>query len=96
MTRRSSRTTRLYAPRTRGRTRSERLDRVGGRLVGQERGEELRVGAGGEAARARPAARSSSSRVFTRLPLCPIASARRGPRRSVGWAFSQTVEPVVE
>ena len=31
----------------------------------------------------------SRSRVLTRLPLCPIASARRGPRRYVGWAFSQ-------
>ena len=38
----------------------------------------------------------SSSRVFTRLPLWPIASARRGPSRNVGWAFSQTVDPVVE
>ena len=38
----------------------------------------------------------SSSRVFTRFPLWPIASARRGPSRNVGWAFSQTVEPVVE
>ena len=39
---------------------------------------------------------ASSSRVLTRLPLWPIASARRGPSRKVGWAFSQTVEPVVE
>ena len=31
--------------------------------------------------------------MLTRLPLCPIASARRGPSRSVGWAFSQTVLP---
>ncbi len=43
-----------------------------------------------------PESFASSSRVFTRFPLWPIASARRGPRRSVGWAFSQIVEPVVE
>src|SRR6185436_13836556 len=43
-----------------------------------------------------PSSCSSSSRVLTRLPLWPIATARRGPRRKVGWAFSQTVEPVVE
>ena len=49
------------------------------------------------ARRARPPSSwVSSSRVFTRLPLCPIATARRGPSRNVGWAFSQIVEPVVE
>ena len=34
----------MYAPRTRGRSRSERIDRVGRRLVGEERRQELRVG----------------------------------------------------
>ena len=43
-----------------------------------------------------PVSWASSSRVLTRLPLWPMATARRGPRRYVGWAFSQTVEPVVE
>ena len=43
-----------------------------------------------------PVSCPSSSRVLTRLPLCPMAIARRGPWRYVGWAFSQTVEPVVE
>ena len=40
-----------------------------------------------------PLSCSSRSRVLTRLPLWPMASARRGPSRYVGWAFSQIVEP---
>ena len=43
-----------------------------------------------------PRSWSSSSRVLTRLPLWPSEIARRGPSRSVGWEFSQIVEPVVE
>src|SRR4029079_14369853 len=85
------------------------VDRVRGRLVGEEGGQELpgRPGRGGRAVRSSvsveagrrarpPRSWPSSSRVFTTLPLWPIASARRGPRRNVGWAFSHTVEPVVE
>ena len=64
-----------------GQDPDERLDRVGGRLVGEERGQELRVGRGRQAGAAAARAGSSSSRVLTRLPLWPIASARRGPRR---------------
>ena len=74
----------------------ERLDRVGRRLVGEQRGQQLRVGRGRQPGATAGAAGSSSSRVLTRLPLWPIASARRGPSRYVGWAFSQTVDPVVE
>ena len=48
MTRRLSRMTRLNAPRTRGSTWTQRLDRVRGRLVGEQRGQQLGVGRGGQ------------------------------------------------
>jgi hypothetical protein len=37
-----------------------------------------------------------SSAVLVRLPLCPSAMAPWPAARKVGWAFSQTEEPVVE
>ena len=95
MTRRSSRITRLYAPRTRGRTRwSASTVSAAGSSARSAVSSSVSVEAG---RRARPPRScSSSSRVLTRLPLWPMASARRGPSRYVGWAFSQIVEPVVE
>ncbi len=39
---------------------------------------------------------AASSAVFTRFPLCPRASEPWTVARKVGWAFSQTEEPVVE
>ena len=80
MTRRSSRTTRLYAPRTRGRTRrSASTVSAAGSSARSAVSSSVSVEAG---RRARPPVSwSSSSRVLTRLPLWPIASARRGPRR---------------
>ena len=42
------------------------------------------------------ASRSSSSSVFVRLPLWASASEPRGVEAKVGWAFRQTLEPVVE
>ncbi len=39
---------------------------------------------------------AASSAVFTRFPLCPRASEPCTVARKVGWAFSQTEEPVVE
>ena len=95
ITRRSSRITRLYAPRTRGRTRrSASTVSAAGSSASSAVSSSVSVEAG---RRARPPRSCSSrSRVLTRLPLWPIASARRGPSRYVGWAFSQMVEPVVE
>ena len=44
-----------------------------------------------------PSSWVSSSRVFTRLPLCPSATPVPAVvLRNTGWAFSQVVEPVVE
>ena len=95
MTRFSSSTTSVYAPRTVGRTRTRASTvSAAGSSARRAVSSSVSVEAG---SRARPPrSRVRSSRVFTRLPLWPIASARRGPSRNVGWAFSQTVEPVVE
>ena len=95
MTRRSSRMTRLNAPRTRGRTwTSAWTVSAAGSSARSAVSSSVSVEAG---SRARPPSSwVSRSRVLTRLPLWPIAIARRGPRRYVGWAFSQIVEPVVE
>jgi hypothetical protein len=45
-----------------------------------------------------PSRRSSarSSPVFVRLPLWPSATVRAGPCWTIGCAFAQCVEPVVE
>ena len=45
-----------------------------------------------------PSASSSarSSLVFVRLPLCPSATVRAAPCWTIGCAFAQCVDPVVE
>ncbi len=44
----------------------------------------------------RPVSWSRSSVVLVRLPLCPSATVRAAPWRTIGWALRHTVEPVVE
>jgi len=71
----------------------QRLDRVAGWIVGEQRGQQFRVGRGGKA-RLAALQRASNSRVLTRLPLWPTAialprlirrSAGRSPKSSIRW-----------
>ena len=73
----------------------ERLDRVGRRLVGEQRRQQLRVGRGGQA---RPAALQLAEQLTRVDEVAVVADRQRPPRAKpiVGWAFSQIVEPVVE
>ena len=45
---------------------------------------------------ANSASRSDRSAVLVRFPLCPRARLPVAVGRNVGWAFSHTLEPVVE
>ena len=59
-------------------------------LVGSE------PGISDSVASSRSASQSRSSRVLVRLPLWPRAMPPVAVERKVGWAFSQTLAPVVE
>ena len=73
----------------------KRRDGVGRLLVGEKGGQQLRVGRGRQA---RPAAGQLVEQLAGVHEVPVVADGDRAPgsRRKVGWAFSQTVDPVVE
>ena len=67
-----------------------------GRVVRDQRGDQLGVGGETRLRRRSRRALSRSSSAFVRLPLWPRATVRARPWWTSGCAFAQCVEPVVE